>query len=234
MSTAETDAVRRPNLLPRFLQPDPPVPPIDAEPQKIRQMVLGYRTSVLVWTTVGYAVFYFVRKNIATAMPAMQQELGITHASLGLFLTLHGVLYGISKFANGFVADRANGRKLLAIALLLSAAMNVCFGMSKTAMVMGIFWRRVSADRAAAHALVSAQGAGDQDVAVEHIAHDRLCVDPRAHRISGEIQLAIVLFRAVGDRGGDGDHAFTIFARYARIHRPAGSRRDRRGARRRR
>ena len=113
MSTADTDAVRRPNLLPRFLQPDPPAPPIIAPPQEIARLNSYYRGSVLLWTTVGYAVFYFVRKNIATAMPAMQQELGITHASLGLFLTLHGVLYGISKFANGFVADRANGRVLL-------------------------------------------------------------------------------------------------------------------------
>jgi OPA family glycerol-3-phosphate transporter-like MFS transporter/OPA family sugar phosphate sensor protein UhpC-like MFS transporter len=140
MSMAETDAVKEPNLLPRFLQPDPPVPALSASPEQIDHLTKRYRASVLFWTTVGYAIFYFVRKNIATAMPSMEHDLGIGHASLGLFLTLHGVLYGISKFANGFVADRANGRKLLAIALLLSAAMNVCFGMSKTAAVMGIFW----------------------------------------------------------------------------------------------
>jgi OPA family glycerol-3-phosphate transporter-like MFS transporter/OPA family sugar phosphate sensor protein UhpC-like MFS transporter len=73
-------------------------------------------------------------------MPVMEHDLHITKASLGLFLTLHGVLYGVSKFVNGFLADRANGRVLLALGLLLSASMNICFGLSSTVLMLGIFW----------------------------------------------------------------------------------------------
>src|SRR3989339_882966 len=69
-----------------------------------------WRTRVLYSTIVGYALFYFVRKNLSIAMPAIEADLGITKTDLGLFLTLHGVLYGVSKFANGFLADRANPR----------------------------------------------------------------------------------------------------------------------------
>src|SRR5690349_6440767 len=82
----------------------------------------------LIATMVGYAAYYFVRKNLSIAMPAMQADLGITKSDLGLFLTLHGLLYGVSKFANGFLGDRANARYFMITGLLLSAAANVVFG----------------------------------------------------------------------------------------------------------
>src|SRR5207248_139004 len=73
-------------------------------------------------------------------MPVMEQKLGVTKASLGLFLTLHGVLYGTSKFIHGFVGDRVNARVFMAIGLLLSAAMNICFGLSSAVITLGVFW----------------------------------------------------------------------------------------------
>src|SRR5206468_4482350 len=59
--------------------------------------------NVLLWSIVGYALFYFVRNNLSTAMPVMEEKLGIGKPQLGLFLTLHQLLYGVSKFFNGFV-----------------------------------------------------------------------------------------------------------------------------------
>ena len=38
----------------------------------------------------GYALFYFVRKNLSIAMPYLNEEMGISKSDLGLFLTLHG------------------------------------------------------------------------------------------------------------------------------------------------
>ena len=55
-------------------------------------------------------MFYFVRKNLSVAMPVMGEQLGITKSDMGTILTVHGVLYGVSKFGNGVVADRANAR----------------------------------------------------------------------------------------------------------------------------
>ena len=37
----------------------------------------------------GYALFYFVRKNLSIAMPYLNEEMGISKSDLGLFLTLH-------------------------------------------------------------------------------------------------------------------------------------------------
>jgi phosphoglycerate transporter family protein len=99
-----------------------------------------WQNRTLIATMVGYAAYYFVRKNLSIAMPAMQTDLGITKSDLGLFLTLHGLLYGVSKFANGFLGDRANARYFMIIGLLLSAAANVVFGFSSAVLVLGLAW----------------------------------------------------------------------------------------------
>ena len=52
-------------------------------------------------------MFYFVRKNLSFAMPEMEHSLGISKTTLGIYLTAHGVIYGISKFLNGIVGEDA-------------------------------------------------------------------------------------------------------------------------------
>ena len=83
---------------------------------------------VLVGTMIGYTLFYFLRKNLSFAMPGLAQDYGITKTGLGLFLTLHGVVYGLSKYVNGVVNDRSNSRKFLSLGLLLCIVVNVLFG----------------------------------------------------------------------------------------------------------
>lgn len=78
---------------------------------------------------IGYALFYFVRKNFSIAMPALESELGITKTKLGLFLTLNGVIYGVSRLVNGFLSDRiVNKKGLMALGLTLSAIVNIAIG----------------------------------------------------------------------------------------------------------
>src|SRR5262249_29688740 len=92
------------------------------------------------FATFGYAMFYFVRKNLPFAMPAMAKDLGLDTEKFGIFLTLHGVVYGISKFLNGFLADRANARVFMASALVVSALLNICFGFSAAFVAFGLIW----------------------------------------------------------------------------------------------
>ncbi len=91
-------------------------------------------------TMIGYSLFYFVRKNLSVAMPGMEADLGISKASLGLFLTAHGLIYGLSKFVNGIIGDRVNSRLFMVVGLLLSAACNIFFGFSSAVVVFGIVW----------------------------------------------------------------------------------------------
>ena len=75
----------------------PPVEPLDTDTEEYRKTYRYYRIRIMYTTMIGYALFYFVRKNMSLALPGMEAELGITKAQLGLFLTLHGLLYGLSK-----------------------------------------------------------------------------------------------------------------------------------------
>ena len=89
---------------------------------------------------VAYAFFYVTRKNLSMAQPAMLDEGVIDKVALGTIMTVHGVVYGCSRFLNGFWADRLNGRVFMAIGLALSAAMNLLFGCTSLSVLFGVFW----------------------------------------------------------------------------------------------
>ncbi|MDR1096901.1 MAG: MFS transporter [Tannerella sp.] len=99
-----------------------------------------WQTRVILSTMTGYAMFYFVRKNLSIAMPFMQEDLGITKSELGIFLTLHGLIYGVSKFINGMIGDRVNARYFMVTGLILSAGCNLLFGFSSAVLVFGLTW----------------------------------------------------------------------------------------------
>lgn len=128
------------NRLLSLFTPPPPIEPMKGSPEEIAASFKGWQTRILLSTMLGYILFYFVRKNISFAMPGLGRELGITKADLGLFLTLHGVIYGLSRFVNGALADRMNARALMTTGLVLCAAMNFGFGASSAVLAMGVFW----------------------------------------------------------------------------------------------
>ncbi|WP_321995539.1 MFS transporter [Draconibacterium orientale] len=123
-----------------FLQPAPAIEQTVTDNDELKAKYRYWRTRIMYTTMIGYILFYFVRKNISIAMPAIEADLGISKADLGLFLTLHGVVYGVSKFVNGMWGDQSNPRFFMAIGLLLSASMSLFFGMSSSAIYFGIFW----------------------------------------------------------------------------------------------
>ena len=89
---------------------------------------------------IVYAFFYLTRKNLSMAMPGMLEEKVISTYAVGTMLSLHGILYGLSRFVNGFWADRLNGRVFMTIGLSLSALMNFCFGCTSVSLLFAIFW----------------------------------------------------------------------------------------------
>jgi OPA family glycerol-3-phosphate transporter-like MFS transporter/OPA family sugar phosphate sensor protein UhpC-like MFS transporter len=124
----------------RIFEPPPSAAVKITSPDEVQAGYRLWRNRVLIATIIGYATFYFVRKNLGIAMPVMEKSLGISKTDLGLFLTLHGVLYGIARFVNGFFADRCNARVFMVVGLVASALLNVCFGLSSTVVTLGIFW----------------------------------------------------------------------------------------------
>ncbi|MBS2033773.1 MFS transporter [bacterium] len=118
----------------------PPPAAVPVPPEEVPGKYEYWRTRQLYATFVGYAIFYFVRKNLSCAMPLMEKQLGIGKAQLGGFLTAHGVIYGLSKFLNGMLADRSNARTFLVFGLLMSALMNFWFGLSSGVLTLGVVW----------------------------------------------------------------------------------------------
>jgi sugar phosphate permease len=138
-----SESVAQPPLLGRLLRifaPAPAVPLKSSDPSEISKQYRHWQKRVLLSSIIGYATFYFVRANLPIAMPLMERDLGIHKQQLGLFLTLHGLLYGVSKFANGFLGDRANARALMAFGLGASALMNVLFGFNSAVVTLGLIW----------------------------------------------------------------------------------------------
>lgn len=124
----------------RLFKPDPPAPQKITEPTEVAQTYKSYQRQVLTASIIGYATFYMVRKNLGITMPEIEKQLGVTKVQLGGFLTAHGIIYGLSKFVNGFFGDRCNARTFMVTGLVLSLLMNVFFGLSSTALWLGIFW----------------------------------------------------------------------------------------------
>ncbi len=85
---------------------------------------------VIICSMLGYSMFYFVRKNFSFAMPLLSDKYGITEESFGIIITLAGLIYGVSKFINGIIADRTNARWHLVVGLTACVAINVIFGFS--------------------------------------------------------------------------------------------------------
>lgn len=99
-----------------------------------------WQRRILVSTIVGYALYYFVRKNLSYAMPEMERTLSIGKEQLGWYLTAHGLIYGASRFINGVWADRANARWVMPTGLAVCAGLNLLFGLSTAVAAFGVIW----------------------------------------------------------------------------------------------
>ena len=98
---------------------------MDTQTQK-RFKSWQWRTIIV--TMLGYAFFYFVRKNFSFAMPGLSAEYGISNTSFGIVMTIVGLVYGFSRYFNGILADRMNARYHMSIGLALCALASLAFG----------------------------------------------------------------------------------------------------------
>lgn len=84
---------------------------------------------VIICSMVGYAMFYFVRKNFSFAIPLIQDAYPeITKAQFGAIMSIGGIIYGVSKLINGIIGDRTNARWHLVIGLGICVGVNFLFG----------------------------------------------------------------------------------------------------------
>ena len=98
---------------------------MDAQTQK---KFKSWQWRTIIVTMIGYAFFYFVRKNFSFAMPGLAAEYGISNTSFGIVMTIVGLVYGFSRYFNGILADRMNARYHMSIGLALCALASLSFG----------------------------------------------------------------------------------------------------------
>ena len=92
----------------------------------------------VLWLT--YGSFYFCRNNLGVALPELQAELHYTKYEAGTVLMALKLAYGIGQFINGQLAEHWPPRRLLAIGLLASAALNVLFGWATALYFLTFIW----------------------------------------------------------------------------------------------
>jgi sugar phosphate permease len=92
-----------------------------------------WRTIWIIWAT--YGAFYFCRTNISAAVPGLkgpleQGGLNLSPEQVGWILASLKISYGVGQLLNGQLAEHVSPRRLLALGMLGSAALNVVFGLS--------------------------------------------------------------------------------------------------------
>lgn len=112
-----------------FFKEPPFTEPIHDE-EKVKKTYSHFRMRIFYSSFIAYVVFHLCRKNIAVALPSMGEALHLSNTELGLLGSSLYVTYGIGKFINGVIADKANVRTFLPTALILSAICNLCFVLS--------------------------------------------------------------------------------------------------------
>lgn len=119
-------------------------PPAAAEkvtdPKKVASMYRYWRWRMCYASFIGYAVFYLMRKNISTVLPAMSRDLGYSNTDLGILGSTLYITYGIGKFVNGVIGDKANMRYFSVIGLAGTVVCTVLFGLSSSLFWLAFFW----------------------------------------------------------------------------------------------
>lgn len=95
---------------------------------KTKRSFKSWQWHTIIVSMIAYAIYYFVRKNFSIAMPGLTAEYGISNTSFGVIIAIGSLVYGLSRFVNGFIVERVSTKLFMAIGLLLCAAANFCFG----------------------------------------------------------------------------------------------------------
>lgn len=112
-----------------------PAPHIERVPDdQVDLLYRRLRIQVFIGIFVGYAAYYFIRKNFALAMPDLAKEYGYSNQELGFALAAISIAYGISKFIMGSFSDRANPRYFLPAGLIAASCIMFIMGFADWAL----------------------------------------------------------------------------------------------------
>lgn len=89
-----------------------------------------WRFRIFTMSWLGYAGFYFCRKNFSVAMPIIIDELGYTKNDIAIVLTVYSFTYMLGQFVSGYLSDRWGPRIIVSIGLAIAVIANFALGMT--------------------------------------------------------------------------------------------------------
>jgi OPA family glycerol-3-phosphate transporter-like MFS transporter len=101
-------------------------------PEEVAQRYPKFRWQIFEAAFIAYALFYIVRNNFAPVSKEIGEALHYDKSMLGDILLGTSIAYGLGKLFMGFLADRSDSRKYIAVGMLLTAGINFIFGATFT------------------------------------------------------------------------------------------------------
>ncbi|MFQ5864648.1 MAG: MFS transporter [bacterium] len=114
--------------------------PLISDQDKIKRIYERKRWSVYISLVLGYGFFYTCRLSLSVAKKPMIDAGIVDVKQLGIIGAALLYIYAIGKFSNGFLADRANIRRFMSTALMLSAIVNLIFGLTNYFVLFVLLW----------------------------------------------------------------------------------------------
>jgi len=127
------------NKIVNFFKTGADTPPLE-DKDLVNKVYERKRWSIYISLIIGYGFFYTTRLSLSVAKKPMIDAGILDVTQLGIIGAILLYVYAIGKFVNGFLADRANIKRFMPTALLLSAIVNLLFGLTQYFVVFVILW----------------------------------------------------------------------------------------------
>ncbi len=96
--------------------------------------------SVFLAATIGYGLYYVCRLCLNVIKTPLIKEGILTETELGIIGSCLFFSYAFGKFVNGFLADRVNIRKFMALGLFFSAMACLALGFTTSFIAFAVLW----------------------------------------------------------------------------------------------
>lgn len=138
----DNPTVQRSSLLGKIAQfflTGPDATPL-TDPEEIKRRYRKNRVSVFLSITLGYAMYYVVRQGYSVVKKPLLDSGVFDAKQLGAIGSVFFFTYMIGKCVNGFLADRLNIKRFLALGLLGSATILTVMGFCSSFYLFAVMW----------------------------------------------------------------------------------------------
>ena len=123
----------------RFFLTGPDATPLTDEAE-IKRRYRRTRISVFLSITLGYAMYYVVRQGFAVVKKPLMEAGIFNPIQIGANRSVFFLTYMVGKCVNGFLADRLNIKRFLALGLLGSATILTVMGFCRSFYLFAVLW----------------------------------------------------------------------------------------------